>query len=109
VRIENDTFDPQKVIKEAEELAVSPPRGNQSALDGYFAMLGNCPQIAPKRQIELATEYQAEIHACQEILDKIPGKVRFVTRVLDQILQGERLASFIQIDKASLVWSFSRG
>ncbi len=106
---ENDTFDPEEVIKEAEQLAVRPPRGNQSALDGYFAMLGNCTRIAPKRQIELATEYQAEIQACQDILDKIPGKVRFVTRILDQILQGERLASFIQIDKEVTRLEFFKG
>jgi len=106
VNIENDIFDPEEVIKEAEELAARSSRGDRSALDSYFARLGNCPQIAPKRQIELATEYHGEIQACQDILDKIPGKVRFLTRVLEQILQGERLPCFFQMDKEARRFEF---
>ena len=88
--LECDIFDGEEILREADELEQNPPRGD-TALDAYFAALERCPKIAPQRQVEMAAEFRQEIAACRDILDHIPGKVIPLTRVLEQVLHGERL------------------
>ena len=88
--LECDIFDAEEILREADELEQNPPRGD-TALDAYFAALERCPKIAPQRQVEMAAEFRKEIAACRDILDHIPGKVIPLTRVLEQVLHGERL------------------
>src|ERR1019366_4670172 len=61
----------------------------------YFAALERCPRIAPKRQVEMAAELRKEIAACRHIIDQIPGKVIPLTKVLQEVLHGERLEHFL--------------
>ena len=95
--IEVDIFDDEKVIKEAEALTESV--SNETALDAYFSILGNCPKITQKEQIQLAANYHQEVKFCQELLNKIPGKVCFLVEVLAQISDGERIENFVISDK----------
>ena len=88
--LEFDIFDAEEILREADELEQNPPRGD-TALDAYFAALERCPKIAPKRQVEMAAEFRKEIAACRDILDQIPGKVIPLTKVLQEVLHGERL------------------
>jgi len=91
---ETDIIDAEATLGEADELEQNPPRG-ETALDAYFAALESRPKIAPKRQVEMAAELREEIAACRDILDHIPGKVIPLTRVLRQVLDGERLENFL--------------
>ena len=93
MRVEFDILDTEQILREADEFEQCPPSGG-SALDAYFASLQNCPRIAPKQQIELARDYHREVIACRDILDRIPGKVFFLTQVLEELLNGERLTNF---------------
>src|ERR1017187_4207484 len=92
--LEFDIFDAEEILREADELEQNPPRGD-TALDAYFAALEKCPRIAPKRQVELAAEFRKEIAACRDILDQIPGKVIPLTKMLQEVLHGERLEHFL--------------
>ncbi len=91
---ETDIIDAEETLGEADELEQNPPRG-ETALDAYFATLESRPKIAPKRQVEMAAELREEIAASRDILDQIPGKVIPLTRVLRQVLEGERLENFL--------------
>ena len=94
MRFEFDLFDTDQILREADECEQHPSRGG-SALDAYFASLQNCPKIAPRRQVELARDYHREMITCRDILDRIPGKVFFLTQVLEGVLSGERLTNFL--------------
>ena len=91
---ETDIIDAEEILGGADQLEQDPPRG-ETALDAYFAALESRPKIAPKRQVEMAAELRVEIAACRDILDQIPGKVIPLTRVLRQVLEGERLENFL--------------
>ena len=93
MRVEFDILDTEQILREADDFEQCPPSGG-SALDAYFASLQNCPRIAPKQQIELARDYHREVIACRDILDQIPGKVYFLTEVLEKLLDGERSTNF---------------
>lgn len=101
--IELDIFDDEKVIKEAEALSEAASAhetlSNATALDAYFLNLGNYQQYSQKEQIKLAAEYHAEVKLCLGTLNKIPGKVSFLIDILNQILDGERIESFVISDK----------
>jgi RNA polymerase sigma factor (sigma-70 family) len=94
VSLAGDIFDTEEILREADELEQNPPRGD-SALDAYFAGLASRPKIAPKRQVEMAAAFRQEIAECRDILDQMPGKVIPLTKVLEQVLQGERLENFV--------------
>jgi RNA polymerase sigma factor (sigma-70 family) len=89
-----DIFDAEEILREADELEQNPPRGD-TALDAYFAALERCPRIAPKRQVEMAAEFRKEMAACRDIIDQIPGKVIPLTKMLQEVLHGERLEHFL--------------
>jgi len=72
MEIEVDILDAEQVVKEADTLVESP--ANETALDAYFSILGNCPKIEPKQQVKLAAEYHSEVLQCQQVINKIPGK-----------------------------------
>jgi RNA polymerase sigma factor (sigma-70 family) len=93
VRVEFDILDTEQILREADEFEQSPSSGG-SALDAYFASLQKCPKIAPRQLVELARDYHREVIACRDILDQIPGKVFFLTQVLEKLLDGERLTNF---------------
>lgn len=93
MRFEFDIFDTQQLIREAEA-AESVAVGTPSVLDAYFASLESCPRIAPERQVTLAGDYQREVATCRDQLDRIPGKVLFLTRLLEGLLNGERWSDF---------------
>lgn len=96
MNIEEDIFDAEAVVKEAEEMVENPTR--ETALDAYFSILGNCPKITQKQQIQMAADYHAAVKSCETVLDKIPGKMFFLSQALQQILDGERLENFIVSD-----------
>ena len=75
----------------------------------YFSILGNCPNIEQKQQIKLAAEYHAEVQQCQQVMNKIPGKVGFLLQVLTEIGNGERLENFVVSDKAVRKQEFFEG
>src|ERR1035437_7442485 len=43
----------------------------------------------------MAAELRKEIAACRDIIDQIPGKVIPLTKVLQEVLHGERLEHFL--------------
>ncbi len=102
MRVEFDILDTDQILREADDFEKSLPSGG-SALDAYFASLQNCPKIAPRQQIDIARGYHHEVVACRDILDQIPGKVFFLTQILEQLLEGERLTNFFlaQNDKGT--------
>jgi RNA polymerase primary sigma factor len=97
MEIEINTLDAEQVVKEAEALVESTT--NETALDAYFSILGNCPKITQREQIGLAAEYHSEVRECQEILNKVPGKVCYLIDILAQVKQGERLENFVVSDQ----------
>jgi RNA polymerase nonessential primary-like sigma factor len=107
MEIEVDILDSEQVLQEAESLVESTT--NETALDAYFSILGNCPNIEQKQQIKLAAEYHAEVQQCQQVMNKIPGKVGFLLQVLTEIGNGERLENFVVSDKAVRKQEFFEG
>ena len=97
MEIEVDILDAEQVIKEADTLGESP--ANETALDAYFSILGNCPKIEQKQQVRLAAEYHSEVLQCQQVINKIPGKICYLLQVLTEIGNGERLENFVISDK----------
>ena len=97
MEIEVDILDAEQVVKEADTLVESP--ANETALDAYFSILGNCPKIEQKQQVKLAAEYHSEVLQCQQVINKIPGKVCYLLQVLTEIGNGERLENFVISDK----------
>ena len=100
MRVEFDILDTEQILREADEFEQHPPPG-RSALDAYFASLQSCPKIAPRQQVDLARDYHREVIACRDVLDHIPGKVFFLTQVLEELLNGERLTNFIHNEKGT--------
>lgn len=98
MRVEFDILDTEQILREADECEQN-AASDGSALDAYFASLQKAPKIAPQQQIELARDYHREVIACRDILDQIPGKVFFLTRVLEELLNGERLTDFFLAHK----------
>jgi RNA polymerase primary sigma factor len=98
VRVEFDILDTEQILREADEFEQN-AASDGSALDAYFASLQKSPKIAPRQQIELAKDFHREVIACRDILDQIPGKVFFLTRVLEELLNGERLTDFFLAHK----------
>jgi RNA polymerase sigma factor (sigma-70 family) len=45
----------------------------------------------------MARDYHREVIACRDVLDHIPGKVFFLTQVLEELLNGERLTNFFLV------------
>ena len=86
---EIDPLDTEKVLTEADQLVECTT--SETALDAYFSMLGNCPKVDQKTQITKAAEYHAEVRLCQDILNKMPGKVTCLHKILEEIEGGERL------------------
>ena len=97
MEIEIDILDTEQVLKEADSLVEATT--NETALDAYFGILGNCPKIEQKLQIRMAAEYHAEVLKCQNLLNKIPGKVGYLLEVLTEVSNGERLENFVISDK----------
>jgi RNA polymerase sigma factor (sigma-70 family) len=95
--MEDNVLDTEQVIKEAELLVESP--SGETALDAYFSILGNCPKIDQRQQVRLAADYHSEVQKCQEILNKIPGRVVNLLKVLDDVGCGERLENFVVSDR----------
>lgn len=93
-----DILGTEQILREADEFEPN-AASDGSALDAYFASLQTSPKIAPQQQIELARDYHREVIACRDILDQIPGKVFFLTRVLEELLNGERLTDFFLAHK----------
>lgn len=98
MRVEFDILDTEQILREAGEFEQN-AASDGSALDAYFASLQKSPRIAPQEQIELARDYHREVIACRDLLDQIPGKVFFLTRVLEELLNGERLTDFFLAHK----------
>jgi RNA polymerase sigma factor (sigma-70 family) len=94
---EIDPLDTEKVLTEADQLVECTT--SETALDAYFSMLGNCPKVDQKTQITKAAEYHAEVRLCQDILNKMPGKVTCLHKILEEIEGGERLENFVVSDK----------
>lgn len=102
--VEIDILDAEQVVQEAEHLTERP--SGRSAFDVYLSQLGNCPDVPPKQQIVLARQFRQEIAACQDILDRIPGKPEFLVEILNRMAEGERIENYIQLDSESNRYEF---
>ena len=72
MEIEVDILDAEQVVKEADTLVESP--ANETALDAYFSILGNCPKIEQKQQVKLAAEYHSRSCSVSRSSTKSQGK-----------------------------------
>ena len=97
MEIEVDILDAEQVVKEADTLVESP--ANETALDAYFSILGNCPKIEPKQQVKLAAEPLGGPAVSAGHQQDTRESLLSSAGTLTEIGNGERLENFVISDK----------